>query len=252
MIINATDKIGQVLIDKIKDRIRSNQNALICFVGQTGSGKSYSSITLALSLSDNFQIDNIYFDIEKFIEDLSDNKFKKGDVIIIDDSGISISNRNWQSILNKSIGIIAQSFRFLNLVLIFNVPRIRFIELQVRSLIHFYLIHKGEQGNFSVLESKEINDLNTKLDIEAKRIELSEDSILSEIYFLLPCDSDMINEYEKRKAEFMSKLYKELSEEIKKGRGNTEIECAYCSKKNHVKANSEYFKCEFCGMRNVI
>ena len=250
MIINATDSIGQIFLDKINDRIKNNQNCMLCFIGQTGSGKSYASMSLALTLDLTFNVDRIYFDISKFIDDLSANKFTKGQVIVIDDSGISISNRDWQSIFNKSIGIIAQSFRFLNLILIFNVPRIRFIELQVRSLIHFYLIHKGNQGNFSVLESKEINDLNTELDIEAEKIELSEDSVLSEIYFLMPYDTYLIKEYEKRKAKFMGNLYKDLSLEIKNGKGNIEVECEYCHKKNYVKATLEHFKCKYCNIRN--
>ena len=252
MIINATDSIGQIFIDRINERIKSNQNCMICFIGQTGSGKSYASITLSLTLDNTFSIDRIYFDIEKFIDDLSNDIFKKGECIIIDDAGVSISNRDWQSVFNKSIGLIAQSFRFKNLILIFNVPRISFIELQVRSLIHFYLIHKGSQGNFTIQESKEITDLNSELDIDADAISINEDTVLNELYFIFPYDKELLKEYENRKRDFMNNLYKKLASEIKIGKGNITIRCMFCDKENYVKADATGFKCKSCGFRNKI
>lgn len=252
-IIKANDIYGNYFIDLVKDRIyKTNQNCLICFVGQTGSGKSYSSITLALELDNNFSIDKIYFEIDKFIQDLSDNIFKKGDVIIIDDAGVSISNRDWQSVINRAIGIIVQSFRFLNLVLIINVPKISFIELQVRSLLHYYLIHNKGQGNFKLQVSKENMDISNDTEIIASSLDLDDDSILSEIQFLMPYDMDLINEYEKRKSDFMNNVYKKLYQEIKTGKGNISVKCMYCKTENYVKSDAKAFKCHSCGFRNKI
>ncbi len=253
MLADATDRVGQIFIDRIKERIEQNQNALLCFVGQTGSGKSYASMSLALVLDPEFSADRIYFDIGRFIEDLSQNKFRKGNVVIIDDSGISISNRNWQSIFNKAIGIIAQSFRFLNLIVIFNVPRVRFIELQVRSLIHFYLIHKGGRGSFAIKETREIEDLNTSMDVVAESIKLDDDSILSEIYFFPPFDEDLIREYEKRKADFMINVYRELALKLNpdKKDKDVEVECDHCGEKNFISLTTKHFKCKSCGLWNT-
>lgn len=252
MIIDATDYNGRIFINLITERIKSNQNCMICFVGQTGSGKSYASISLSEVLDTTFNVDRIYFDIQKFIDDLSNNKFAKGQCIIIDDAGVSISNRDWQSVFNKAIGIISQSFRFLNLILIFNVPRIRFIELQVRSLMHFYLINTGKQGAFNVKQSIEIKDLNSELDIDTEPLKIDEDADLNEIQFLMPYDSGLLAEYEKRKADFMHTIYKSLSAELKTGKGNIAIKCEYCGNENLVKATSDSFKCKFCNFRNKV
>lgn len=252
MIIDASDTYGKIFINKIKERLNHNQNCLIAFIGQTGSGKSYSSMSLSLVLNSHFNINYIYFDIESFITDLSEKKFKAYDCIIIDDAGLSISNRNWQSPFNKAIGLITQSFRFMQLVVIFNMPKLSFIELQVRSLIHFYLIHSGTQGNFEILESQEIKDLNSDADIQAEPLTIDSNTELKEIYFIMPYDDALIREYEKRKSEYMTELYKKLALELKIGKNNVVIKCEYCSKENIVKSTDKKFTCVSCGFINTV
>ena len=56
------------LLQWIRNRIKKNRNLIALFIGDTGSGKSYSSIRLAETIDPGFSVDRIVFTVEDFMK----------------------------------------------------------------------------------------------------------------------------------------------------------------------------------------
>jgi len=127
--------------------LRFNRDVRICITGATGTGKSYLALRLAEALSDaqekKFTIDNVLFRGVKFINKVTDSK--KGDVIIFDESGVSMSARRSMSKNNLLLGATMQTMRYKNNIVIFTLPTLEWLDSTARELFHL------------ILETKKIN-----------------------------------------------------------------------------------------------
>lgn len=122
----------------ILKRIQKKKNCMIVIVGQTGSGKSYAAMMLAIMLDALFNIDRIAFTGKEFIEIASNPKLKPGSVILLDEAGISMDNRTWWSTHNRMINWLLQTFRHQRLIAIITVPELSFIDK--KSLVLFHVV----------------------------------------------------------------------------------------------------------------
>ena len=128
------------LVKDIHNRLfKLNKNWLGIICGGTGSGKSYSAIKLAEEIDPNFNIDQIVFSGEEFLEILTSKKLKRGSCIIWDEAGVGIPKREWYTISNKMINYVLQTFRYENLAVIFTVPTMSFIDSNSQKLFHCYI-----------------------------------------------------------------------------------------------------------------
>jgi hypothetical protein len=128
------------LVKDIHNRLfKLNKNWLGVVCGGTGSGKSYSAIKLAEEIDPNFNIDQIVFSGEEFLEILTSKKLKRGSCIIWDEAGVGIPKREWYTISNKMINYVLQTFRYENLAVIFTVPTLKFIDSNSQKLFHCYI-----------------------------------------------------------------------------------------------------------------
>ena len=118
----------------LKWRVSRNKNALICIVGQTGSGKSWAALRLAASV-------NPKFTVEKGVCFTKDEVRKairaKEKVVIIDEGGATFSNRSWMGQEQKEAMMIFQAFRSLNTVTFVCVPYFLYLDKMLRELMHF-------------------------------------------------------------------------------------------------------------------
>ena len=128
------------LIEYLLDRIyKLDKNNIISITGETGSGKSFSALSLAETLSpDRFNINYVIFEPQEFSDLIKSQVLQKGDVIVWDEAGVGIPSKLWWSILNRSINYILQVFRNENISLIFTTPNLGFIDSDARKLLHFY------------------------------------------------------------------------------------------------------------------
>ena len=125
-------------VQYVKYKLRRNQSILALWVGDTGSGKSYSSISAALQLDENFNIDRIVFDTKSFMA-LINSGLPKGSVIIYDDAGVGISNKDWYTEQVRLFGKVVQTFRSKQIVTFITTPDISFIENQSRVLLNLLM-----------------------------------------------------------------------------------------------------------------
>ena len=98
------------LLQWIRNRIKKNRNLIALFIGDTGSGKSLSSIRLAERVDPNFSVDRIVFTVKEFL-DLVNSGLPAGSVIVFDDAGLGINARLWQEMSARVFGMLTQGFR---------------------------------------------------------------------------------------------------------------------------------------------
>lgn len=121
----------------IKGRVDRNQNFVMLFVGQTGTGKSYAAMSLAEHLDPDFNIDRVVFNADEFISILNtDESLVKGSTIMWDEAGVGMPAREWYSLSNKVISYVVQTFRVKGYILIMTTPSMKYIDSQIRSLFH--------------------------------------------------------------------------------------------------------------------
>lgn len=128
-------------MQKIQNRLLvQNKNWLAVVCGPTGSGKSYSAISLAMAIDRTFTVEErVVFTPQQFMACLNSGKLKTGMAIVFDEAGVGIPSREWYSISNKLLNYVIQTFRDDNLAVIFTVPSFDFIDLNLRKLFHSYV-----------------------------------------------------------------------------------------------------------------
>lgn len=120
----------------VHQRIEQNKN-FMCFIsGPTGSGKSYASLKIAELLDPDFNEERIVFSGLELMKLINNGNLKKGSVIVFEESGVGLSNKNWQSVTNKMLNFLVQTFRHKNYIIIFNSPYMDFVDSSTRRLFH--------------------------------------------------------------------------------------------------------------------
>jgi len=145
-----------------------DQNVLMVVVGQTGTCKSGSSITIAdiIDRGENnerrFIIKDdgdgnptpetrVVFTAEEFTRLVQDKDLPKGSVIIWDETGVDLDNTQWFALKNRVVKYVMQTFRRRNFMVIMTVPDLPTVSIGTRRLLHAYLDMKGKtlDGNYA-------------------------------------------------------------------------------------------------------
>lgn len=204
----------------IKSRIKRNKNFLGLFVGPTGSGKSYSSIRLAENLDPKFDIVRVVFSAKEFMKVINEGKIRKGQVIVWEEIGISMNARSWQSLTNKLINYVMQSFRHKNIIVLMNCPDPTFLDIATRKLLH--CIFETESIDFKnkqvIVKPKliQVNKVTGKVYMKYLRV-ITEEGVLpfNKLRLGLPNQRLRI-QYENKREEFTKKLNINIHKQLKK------------------------------------
>lgn len=163
------DDLGEKYFWRVRRRLLiNNQNWLAVVAGETGSGKSYSAMAMADAISPRgFNVARcLVFNPIQFLQRINHpDDLRKGDILIFDEAGVGMSAREWYSVQNKLLGSVLQTFRNLNVGVIFTVPNLGFIDVQARKLLHAYFetAHIDRKENVAVLRVYEVQH-NSRLD----------------------------------------------------------------------------------------
>ena len=209
------------LMPWIRDRIARNQNVLGLFIGPTGSGKSYSAMELARSVDSSFMPNkSVYFDVLPFIQEVVRGNLQRGNALILDDAGVFMNSRDWQSIQNKAVSIVSQSFRYRNLITFITVPKWDYIDAQTRGLFNIIFIATEEQGVFKIFIPKETHKTLKKADTfltyprEPKpNTKIYQAITIKTTHFRLIPD-DIAKEYEAKRGVMIQRIQSEILEAL--------------------------------------
>ena len=142
----------------LKWRVSRNKNALVCVVGQTGSGKSWAALSLASAVNPNFTVEKGVCFTKDEVRTAIRAKEK---VVIIDEGGATYSNRSWMGPEQKEAMMIFQAFRALNTITFVCVPYFLYLDKMLRELMHF------------LCETMEIDYVNKETLLKVHRIQFS-------------------------------------------------------------------------------
>lgn len=213
------------LIKKIKRKIKNNQDFSIAFIGDKGSGKSWSAISLAIRISNElgnkFEQKDIVFAPKLFIKRIKEVESGKGKVILFDELQRGMSARDWYKKINKALVHAVEMMRTKNLVTIHTTMSLDRIDKNVRTLMDF-CFHMDDDNpqrfkNKLVAKAKPFK-LNFKPKLGKfhynylKKRSGDKDKIC---HFAYPSEEnlDFFKEYEKRR----NKLSKKTLEEVEFG-----------------------------------
>ena len=140
--------------------------------------------------------------------------------MILDDAGVVINSRDWQSIYNRAVSIVTQSFRYRNLITFITVPRWNFIDAQTRALFNVFFEATREQGVFKIFLPKEVHKTLKNADtfliypkIPDPRSRVYKPMTIKTTDFRIVSEN-IAKEYEAKRAVMIKKLQNDILEEL--------------------------------------
>jgi len=252
------------LVRYIHRRIKNNKNFLATITGPTGSGKSWSALSMAELIDPNFSVNNVIFKGRELMKLINEGELKAGSVIIWDEAGIDLSNRNWQSVTNKMLNALLQTFRHRNFILFFTVPYHDFIDSSSKKLFHADFetqkINKGEQKVIIKPKLLQYNSNLSKWYRKYLKVSLK-GSIVKIRRWKVPKPSDeLIKEYEIKRKMFTKNLNKDIDKQLLKLEGpehtqedmdrrelpGVPVTCIKCGHEWNYKGNAYAIQCGHC------
>ena len=205
-------------ISYIKQRINNNKNFLGFISGQTGSGKSYSSLRICEELDNDFSIERVVFSGLDLMELINSNKLKRGSAICFEEVGVEMNSKNWASKTNKMLNYLIQTFRHKGFILIMNSPYMDFVDAGSRKLFHAELstikIDYSTKEVFLKPQLIQYNSRNEKFYYKRLKVITPIGKIPVSVWRVgLPTDKLRL-EYEIKKSEYTSKLNKKILSEL--------------------------------------
>lgn len=211
---------------ELQVRIKQNKNALICFSGATGSGKSYAALAEAEALDPDFTTDRVVFNLDDFMKLINAGNLKKGSVILLDELGVLAPSREWYSLSNKVFNYVLQTFRSDNLIVMFCVPDLSFVDSQSRKLFHYLLqpirINRDKGINTCKIFQIQPNVRTGEVYYKYPRYLEGEETVtVTEVEFRKP-STKLRNAYEEKKENFKRKLYATIMTDLETSRVKAE------------------------------
>lgn len=213
------------MIDEIirKRVLRQNKNYIFVVTGSPGSGKSWACLSIAELVDPNFSIENITtpLDDEKgLIPLLNSEKFKRGDAIVMEEAGVDLSAKEWQSFINKAVNKVIQTFRWEGIALIMNVPVDAFVDKWARVLWQGYgeMVYINEESEISLMKFFDMSYSGRYQTIFYKYpYKVINGRWIQQRSFAIPKPSDeLLMEYEPLHKRFKKNIRRDLGEELKK------------------------------------
>lgn len=81
-------------------------------------------------------VKNIVFTVKELLALLNSNTLQRGDVILFDELGVAANARKWMTETNMALNYLVQTFRYLNLTILFSCPSFDYIDIAVRKMFH--------------------------------------------------------------------------------------------------------------------
>lgn len=206
-----------MLSQEIKRRIfRQNKNSLGAFLGETGSGKSWSTLRLCEKVDKNFTIDNVVFSPLECLERITE---LKKTILMFDEAGVGIGSRDWNKEENKAFNKVMQTFRHRNIALVFTTPNLSFLDIQCRQLMQYsceskYVDLRNERVLFDVIYFQS-NRIQGKQYYKKPRVVIGRKVKRMDRMWVRKPNEELIKHYEKKKDEFTTKLNREVIIQMK-------------------------------------
>jgi len=201
--------------------IRNNKNVLSAELGSTGSGKSYRDLRKAelwydFHFKSKFPVENICFGVAQTMNILSIGNLKKGSILIVEEAGVNLGSRNWQSKVSKMFNFVLQSFRSMNIGIFFNLPYLSMLDSQARHLLHYYAESSGidyeKQQNKCKPFFLQVAQGTGKIYRHYPKVKINGKTTKVQRFNYSMPSKYLIDAYEEKKAKYLKDIIKEFAE----------------------------------------
>jgi len=206
--------------------MRKNNNNLVSVIGKTGSGKTWSAMSVCEMMAEldgvPFTIDHIVFSLTELMELINSKTLKRGSKIIFDEPQCSISAREFQSSANKVFNLLVSTFRHRNLSLFFCTPFESLLDKNTRKLFHgrFETLSVNPNNKTCKLKPRFLEYSDWKAEPYRKQLvvhckENGQNKTKKVFFWDVPKPSEeLIEVYEKKKTDFTDRLNKNITESL--------------------------------------
>lgn len=205
----------------IQQRIANNKNFIGVCTGPTGSGKSYAMNSLAHALNGNLPIENICLTGEEILRRINDkvNYVHAGQVLIWDEAGVDLGAKQWQSVANRVINLVLQTFRLRNIILLLTVPYFSFLDSDTRKLCHCVMetqgVNKSSGSSYLKPLLIQVNQHSGQMYTKYLRVRRPAGNVVPVKLLKLSLTPKSFNElYEAKKKKFTEDLNKDALERL--------------------------------------
>lgn len=220
-LIVVTEKKEPYWITYIRRRIANKKNFLCLIYGATGSGKSWTALSIAHQLNPDFNPNRIIFGLKGLMELInSKESFPEGTCFVWDEFQIGAGNREWQSLANKLLNQLLSTFRHKRYILLITCPYADFLDSHARKLLHCEMEITGIDYNESKTKVKpmllQYNSRMKKWYYKYLRVATGKGAAPVRLWRVGKAPQWLIEEYELKKTSFTSKLNKSIEEQLDK------------------------------------
>lgn len=201
---------------------KNNQNCLIITEGPPGTGKSYLDLKIAQELDPTFNENTLHerviFNPRQFVNIIAEGKLKKGNAIVIEEGGVQADHRKWFTFNNMVINYILQTFRYQNLIALFNVPVIDYIDSDARKLFKYHIetvkIDFREGYNVYKVKQQSYNSATKKIYRKFLRMKYRGKWLKFNMWRTKKPNAKILHKYETIAQDFKRKLAADLNEQM--------------------------------------
>lgn len=218
-------KEGELICKYFDNRFKNNKNILGVSLGGTGSGKSYRDLRVAelwyqYHFKEKFPVENICFGVYEAMKLLSSGKLRRGELLIFEEAGVNMGSLDFQTKVSKMFSYVLQSFRSMNVGILFNLPYLTMLNKQARMLIHFSIESAGvdpiKKTNQGKPKFHQVNQTSGVIYKKYLRVNVNgKIRKIKKMEFQMPSDY-LWKAYENKKEKFLSNLTDNNVKELRK------------------------------------
>jgi len=203
--------------------IMNNKNVLGAELGATGSGKSYRDLRKAelwyeYHFKEKFPTENICFGVGSVVKKLSSGKLRRGELLIFEEAGVNLGSLDFQNEMSKMMTYVLQSFRSMNIGILFNLPYLSMLNKSARMLLHYSFESAGIDFKTGINKCKpffhQVNQGSGKIYKKYPIINVNGGTRkVKRFSFAMPSQY-LIDAYEQTKANYLQNLTKDYSKRL--------------------------------------
>lgn len=214
-----------------------HEDFILLVVGKRGKGKSYASMRIAETWSNDKGIpfsvaDNVKYTVKSMLSSVNSLRHAEGSCIIMEEAGVHANARKFMAEVNMALNFFTQTVRTRHYLIIFNLPKSKMTDFSVRSMASGRLeIFKKDKkrmltiGKLYLLDYDEFTKKEWRRFLRVRMQGQKKLHVVKAIEFALP-SPEIIRDYEIKKKAYTERLYKDLEFSIGNEMGEIELENA--------------------------
>lgn len=227
MILSKDTLVRSYVLDYFYRKIfKDGEDVFVVVTGKKGKGKSFAGIRIGEVFSGEythlpFSIEtNVKHTVKSLLRLVNSGNLPEGSVIIMEEIGVGANSRDFMKQVNKALNFLSQTIRFRHYFIIFNVPNWGLVDksLRVLAAARIEMIAKNKKlgyshGKLYLLDYDDYYNKEWRRFLRLKWKGVKRIGVVKNVYFGLPGDK-LIEDYQKKKVEYSTQLYKDLENSI--------------------------------------